>query len=162
MRLMTQKVLGCIAIVSLLSACAQDGTNDYFNKQNAGALLGGAAGAWAGSNIGGGSGKIIATAVGGVLGALAGSQIGKSLDEKDRMMIGQSTHNTLETVPPYQPTQWRNPETGNYGEISAGPAYQQNGYNCRPFTQTIFVDGRAETARGQACRQNDGTWKVVG
>jgi surface antigen len=158
---MKQKIFGLIAIVGLLSACAQDGNNSVFNKQNAGTLLGGAAGAWAGSNIGGGSGRIIATAVGGVLGALVGSSIGQSLDEKDRMIIGNTTHSTLETIPPQQPAQWRNPQSGHYGEVVAGPVYQDDGYNCRPFTQTIFIDGRTETARGNACKQPDGTWRIV-
>jgi surface antigen len=158
-----KKIIATVIVTGLLAACSQNGEPDsIFNKQNAGALIGGASGAFVGSQIGEGSGKTIATAVGGVLGALIGSQIGKTLDESDRGMIGQTTYNALETVPPYQPAQWRNPETGNYGEISAGPTYQQNGYDCRPFTQTIFVDGRAETARGKACKQGDGTWKVVG
>jgi surface antigen len=158
-----QKFISIIMIASVLSACAENGQVDsIFNKQNAGTLLGGAGGAFVGSRIGGGSGKLIATAVGGVLGALVGSQIGKGLDERDQLLIGQTTNSTLETVPPYQATPWRNPQTGNYGEVTAGPAYESNGYDCRPFTQTIFVEGRAETARGKACRQNDGTWKVVG
>jgi surface antigen len=157
-----KKVISLVVISALLSACSQNGEPDsIFNKQNAGALIGGASGAFVGSQIGEGSGKTIATAVGGVLGALVGSQIGKVMDERDREMISHTTYNTLETVPPYEPSQWRNPETGNYGEISAGPVYQNNNRNCRPFTQTIFVDGRAETARGNACRQGDGTWKVM-
>jgi surface antigen len=158
-----KKIIPIIMITGLIVACSENGQPDsIFNKQNAGALIGGAGGAFIGSKVGEGNGKIIATAVGGVLGALLGSQVGKALDEGDRNMIGQTTHSTLETVPPYEPAQWRNPQTGNYGEITAGPTYQNNGYDCRPFTQTIFIEGRAETARGRACKQNDGTWKVVG
>jgi surface antigen len=157
-----KKIISAFVIATLLTACSENGQPDsIFNKQTAGTLLGGATGGFIGSRIGGGDGKIIATAVGGVLGALVGSQIGKTLDDHDKSLIGQTTYKTLETVPPYEPSQWRNPQTGNYGEISAGPTYQQNGHNCRPFTQTIFIDGRAETARGQACKQGDGTWKVV-
>lgn len=150
-------------IAGLLAACSQNGQPDsIFNKQNAGALLGGGTGAFIGSRIGGGTGKVIATAVGGVAGALFGSQIGKALDDGDRQLISGTTQNTLETIPPYEPAQWRNPQNGHYGEVSAGPVYQNNGQNCRPFTQTIFVEGKAETAKGKACKQNDGTWQVIG
>lgn len=157
------KFVSAIFMIGFLAACSQNGEPDsIFNKQNAGALIGGAGGAFIGSQIGDGNGQMVATAVGGVLGALLGSHLGKSLDESDRQMIGHTTQSTLETVPSYEPTQWRNPDSGHYGEVSAGPVYQNNGMDCRPYTQTIFVDGRAETARGRACRQNDGTWKVIG
>jgi len=157
-----KKVISILMIASLLTACSQNGEpHSIFNKQNAGSLLGGATGAFIGSRIGGGTGKVIATAVGGVAGALVGGQIGKALDDADRQLIGRTTHTALETVPPYEPAQWRNPNNNHYGEVSAGPVYQQNNQDCRPFTQTIFIDGKAQTARGQACKQNDGTWQVV-
>jgi surface antigen len=149
-------------IAVLLMSCSQNGEPDsVFNKQNLGALLGGATGAFVGSRIGGGTGKVIATAVGGVAGALLGGQIGKTLDDADKQLITSTTHQALETAPPYESAHWRNPETGHHGDINAGPIYEQNGQNCRPFTQTIFVDGKTQTARGQACKQNDGTWNIV-
>lgn len=158
-----KKAISICMIAALLSACSQNnGDDSIFSKQNIGTLVGGAGGAFIGSRIGEGSGKTVATAVGGVLGAVIGAQIGKALDQNDRNMVAQTTHNTLETIPPYQPAQWRNSESGNYGEVQAGPVYQQDGFNCRPFTQTIFVDGRSETARGKACKQADGSWKIVG
>lgn len=157
---MKKLILSC-AMVAFLAACSQNGDDSIFSKQNMGTLIGGASGAFVGSQIGEGSGKTIATAVGGVLGAIIGGQLGKALDQNDRNMVAQTTHNTLETIPPYQPAQWRNSESGHYGEVTAGPTYQQNGYDCRPFTQTVFIDGKAETARGNACKQADGSWKVV-
>lgn len=160
---MKQKIILLSTVAVLLTACTNpDGSPDgVFNKTNAGTLLGGAAGAWAGSSIGKGNGNIVATAVGGVLGAVLGNQIGSALDERDQLLVGQTTNNVLETGPSYQPTQWRNPDNGHYGEVVAQPAYTQNNTQCRDFTQTIFIEGRAETARGTACRQYDGTWKVV-
>src|SRR6516164_2339710 len=32
---------------------------------------------------------------------------------------------------------WRNPDSGRYGSIVPGPAYQSNGLQCRPYTHTI-------------------------
>ena len=57
---------------------------------------------------------------------------------------------------------WNNPQSGNSGYVvpmregtSAGGAY------CREFQNTIIVGGRQEQAYGTACRQPDGSWKVV-
>ena len=36
-----------------------------------------------------------------------------------------------------------------------------DGAYCRDFTQTITVDGEFEEAHGTACRQSDGTWRIV-
>ena len=78
------------------------------------------------------------------------------------MLVAQTTHTTLETAPSYEPATWRNPDSGRYGEVVAQPAYQNTtGQQCREFTQTIFIEGQAETARGTACRQADGTWDIV-
>jgi len=60
------------------------------------------------------------------------------------------------------PVAWRNPDSGRYGNIVPGPAYQQNGMSCRPYTHTIYINGQPQVARGSACRNPDGTWTPVG
>ena len=40
--------------------------------------------------------------------------------------------------------------------------YDGSGSYCREFQQTIVVGGRTEQAFGTACRQPDGSWKIVG
>jgi surface antigen len=45
--------------------------------------------------------------------------------------------------------------------VVPGPAYVQNGRNCRAYTETIYIDGRPQTARGTACRNPDGTWRPL-
>ena len=103
------------------------------NKQTGGTLLGAGLGALAGSQIGGGRGKLVAVAVG----ALGGGQSG-------------------------QPGAWRNPDSGNSGVVTPQPAVQTgSGEYCREYTQTIQVGGQNEQAHGRACRQPDGTWKIV-
>lgn len=170
---MKKQIVALSMVALMLAGCAEPNgryddvfsggstSEDIFSKQNVGTLLGGAAGAWAGSNIGKGNGNIVATAAGGVLGALLGNQVGRGLDERDELLVGQTTYKALETAPSNQPMAWRNPDNGRYGEVVAQPVYQNNNGSCRDFTQTIFVDGRAETARGTACRNPDGTWKVM-
>jgi surface antigen len=166
------KTMSLFVCVGLLAACQNDGgygsnTSDSgggfgLNKQTAGTLLGGAAGAWAGSQIGGGSGNIVATGVGAVAGALLGGQIGAYMDDQDRELMYKSTQNSLETGRTGYENEWRNPDSGNYGSVVPQQAYQQNGQYCRDYTQTIYVDGQKEVARGKACRETDGTWRVIG
>jgi len=32
---------------------------------------------------------------------------------------------------------------------------------CRDFRQTVEIDGQTEIMEGTACRQSNGTWKLV-
>lgn len=145
------------ALVTALGACQNTGP-----KEGAGTLLGGVAGGLLGSQVGSGSGQLVAVGAGALLGAVLGSQIGKSLDNADRAAMSQTTQQSLETAPSGTTTSWRNPDSGNYGTITPQPAYQSSGGEyCREFQQTVTVGGRQESAYGTACRQPDGTWKVV-
>ena len=68
----------------------------------------------------------------------------------------------LETAPSGQTVSWRNPDSGNSGTITPEPAVQRDsGEYCREYQQTITVAGRSEQAFGTACRQPDGSWKIV-
>jgi surface antigen len=37
----------------------------------------------------------------------------------------------------------------------------EQGQPCREFTMRGFVDGESEEVFGTACRQPDGTWRIV-
>ncbi len=142
----------------LLAACGEDtGT-----KQTFGTLLGAGAGALIGSQIGSGRGQLAAVAIGTLAGAYVGSEVGKSLDRADRAAMQQTTQSSLETAPSGTTTAWRNPDSGNSGTITPQPAYESSsGQYCREYQQTIVVGGQTENAYGTACRQPDGTWKIV-
>ena len=60
---------------------------------------------------------------------------------------------------------WVNPDTGNRGTVTPRRTYRvQRGATtryCREFQQTITVGGKTERAYGRACRQPDGSWKIV-
>lgn len=44
--------------------------------------------------------------------------------------------------------------------VPPAPASEQPD-GCREFTRTIVIDGEEQTAYGTACRQSDGSWKIV-
>ncbi|MFP6748903.1 MAG: RT0821/Lpp0805 family surface protein [Alphaproteobacteria bacterium] len=147
-----------IAFIALgLTACQDAG-----QKQTLGTLLGAVGGALAGSTVGKGRGRIVAVAAGTFLGAFLGGEVGKSLDRADRLAMGQTTQRTLEATPSGDTVSWRNPDSGNSGTITPQPSYQNGtGQYCREYEQTISVQGKTETAYGTACRQPDGSWKIV-
>ncbi len=131
-------------------------------NETAGAVAGTAAGAVVGSQVGSGSGQVAATAIGALAGGLIGAEIGRSLDEADRQTALQAEYQALEYGRAGEPVAWRGSSSGNYGEIVVGPSYEVNRLDCREFTHTVYIGGRARVARGTACRQPDATWRIVG
>ncbi len=150
--------LSLLAVLAIsLAACQNSGP-----KQTGGTLVGAAAGGLLGAQFGKGSGKLAATAVGVLLGAWVGSEVGKSLDRADRLAMQRTTQTALETGRSNEPVMWSNPDTGHRGTVTPQPAYQApQGQQCREYQQTVTIGGRTEQAYGTACRQPDGTWKVV-
>ncbi len=145
--------------VSLLAACA---TQDMGDKQVGGALIGAAAGGLVGSQIGRGSGALAATAIGTLLGAYAGSEVGKSLDKADQAYAQQAEQRAY-AAPTGQTILWNNPESGNQGSFTPlrDGTDQATGAYCREYETTVTVGGKTQKAYGTACRQPDGSWKVV-
>ena len=157
MKMVRMAVIGCITLG--LAAC---GDTQAGNKQVLGTLAGAALGGLAGSQIGSGKGKMAAVGVGVLLGALAGGEIGKSLDRADRLMMKQTTQRALERQPSGSVSAWQNPDSGHSGTVTPRPAFQNTaGQYCREYQQTVTVGGQSQDAYGTACRQPDGTWKIV-
>ena len=154
------KFVAIIALAGSLAACA--GSPDGMGpgpKENTGTLLGALGGAAIGSQFGGGTGGHVAGAlIGAGVGALIGNRIGNALDEQDKKLAYEAEMAALDRGQSGAPVSWRNPDTGRYGSVVPGPAYVDAGRNCRAYTETIYIDGRPQTARGTACRNPDGSW----
>lgn len=157
MRIMQKSIL-VLAVVGLLTACA----SNQGQKQTAGGLLGAVGGAVLGSNVGKGKGNIAGIAAGTLLGAYLGSEIGASLDKADQQYANRTAQDAFETAPSGQVSEWRNPDSGNYGTIVPTSTYRTSqGQYCREYQQTITVQGRSQQAYGRACRQPDGSWQII-
>ncbi len=145
----------------VLAGCSQDGQSGI-TKQEVGTVLGAVGGAVIGAQFGRGTGQLIGVAAGTLLGGFLGSEVGKSLDKADHTYMEQANQRALESNPAGQPSTWQNPDSGHSGSITPTKTFQQaNGEYCREYTQTITVGGNNQTAYGTACRQPDGSWKVV-
>jgi len=153
-----KRVAVLVVAVAVLTACDADSGP----KQRAGTLIGAAGGGLLGAQFGRGEGRLAAVALGTLAGALIGSEVGKSLDRADRAALERATQTSLETSPSGQVTEWRNPDSGNYGTVKPQPAYKTTeGEFCREYQQTVTIGGKTESAYGTACRQPDGSWKIV-
>lgn len=151
------RIILSFLLLVILSNCADDPNR----KQNMGTILGGATGALIGSTLGGGDGNLVAIGAGAVIGAFIGNQVGASMDKVDAMEAEKNAQKSLESLPSGKTSSWKNPNTGNYGTFTPKKTYEsQNGY-CREFTQQITVAGKTQTGYGTACRQPDGSWKIV-
>lgn len=158
--------MACFALV----ACQQQpGYNNGYGQQSGGidkatvGTIGGAVvGGVLGSKIGKGTGNAVAIGAGTLIGAALGNSIGQSLDRADLMYQQQAASRALETHQPGQPLPWNNPQSGVSGTVVPQNYYQTaDGSYCREYSQTINVGGRIEQGYGRACRQQDGTWRIV-
>ncbi len=127
------------------------------NKTLLAQILGGAGGAVAGAQFGQGTGKLAATAGGALLGVLIGTEVGSSLDAADAACAQRS----LEVAGTGQPVVWRNPDAGVQYTMLPTRTYEASGTYCREYTTRALVGGRTREAYGTACRQPDGSWRIV-
>ena len=156
------KSLLTVLLISLLSlgstACVKNNPNEQ-----GGAIIGGVIGGILGNKVGRGKGRMIATATGAAVGALLGSQIGKKLDKVDRIHAANAQQTALETNPVGQSLSWSNPDSGNSGTITPIKTVMttKSDQPCREYQHTVTIGGKTERAYGRACREADGTWKIV-
>ncbi len=131
-------------------------------KESAGTFIGGVSGALLGSQFGGGHGRLVGVAIGTLAGALIGQEIGRSLDRADRLAMENTAQESLEYSRTDQTRTWRNPDSGHSGSVTPTRTYREEGGRyCREYTQTVMIGGEQHRAYGTACRQPDGSWKIV-
>ncbi|SVB96224.1 uncharacterized protein METZ01_LOCUS249078 [marine metagenome] len=152
---MEMKKLMMIGLVTLplLGGCA--------TKMQTGTALGALTGGALAYGLGQDShNKELWTVLGIGLGAMVGSNIGQQLDERDRILMGQTFNHTMEKAPINATGQWQNPDTGHGGSVTPIRTFDTGTGPCREFTQTVSIGGHTEEAYGTACRQADGSWKI--
>jgi surface antigen len=156
------KILALLSTTALLAGCASSERFAEAPKESAGTVAGAALGAIVGSQVGGSTRSRVAAGVAGaVIGGMIGNRIGAALDDEDRQRAYEAQMAALENGAAGAPVGWENPDSGRRGSIVPGPYYERRGARCRDYTHTIYIDGRPQIARGQACRNPDGSWTPV-
>lgn len=93
--------------------------------------------------------------------AMIGGDLGGKLDDADRKAVYEAQYRALEFNRSGTPVAWKNPASGNNGEVVPGPTYTINNSQCRDYSHTIYIGGEPQVTRGTACRQPDGQWDAI-
>ena len=149
-----------IGVWALLLAVVLAGCQNGVGTKTA---VGGLGGATVGGLLAAGLGASPAAIAGSViLGGLVGGAIGNRMDAADKRHANEAAARALETAPSGQQVAWKNPDTNHAGTITPTRTYQAaNGQYCREYQQTVTIGGKQEQAHGTACRQPDGSWKIM-
>ena len=143
----------------LLMAFLLMGSESTGPKTAVGGLGGAAAGGLLAAALGG---KGPGIAAGAIVGGLIGGAIGDRFDAADRAQASAAASQALESAPSGQSVAWRNPDSGHSGVVTPVRTYRTaSGQPCREYTQTITIGGEKQQSYGTACRQPDGSWKLV-
>jgi surface antigen len=67
----------------------------------------------------------------------------------------------LETAPTGKSVSWKNPDNGNKYTVKPTRTYYSKDQPCREYVTHALIGGKKEQIYGKACRQADGSWKVM-
>jgi len=126
------------------------------NREMIGRILGGATGGLVGAQVSDSSNRLLAVAAGTVVGALIGGEIGHEMDRSDKLCVDQ----TLEHAPDGTKIHW-NDGNQQYTVTPEKTEQNSNGQYCREYTMQSNVSGQNKQVYGKACRQPDGSWRIV-
>jgi surface antigen len=138
-------------LIAILAGCATG------PKEEVGMVIGGVVGGVLGHQVADGRVRTAATILGAVAGGAIGASIGRTMDDVDRMKMAA----TLETTRTGVSTTWRNPDTGYDYRMTPTRTYETARGPCREYTMDAMIGGRTEQVYGTACRQPDGSWRIV-
>ena len=151
-----------MTVVVFLGACANDPEASNVLGRSLGAGVGAVAGGYLGNKIGTGTANTIATTVGVAMGAYFGGRLFDKLSRGDLNLASAAQSAALENAPSGKAVTWSNPDSGTAGMATAKPAFEKKGVGpCRPFTHLIQQGSKKETVEGVACRNPDGSWRVL-
>lgn len=138
--------------------------------RTAATIIGGILGGIIGNKIGRGRNRDAATIAGVIFGGIAGNAIARNAcrdRQADAYYYNPAYYDAFESPRYGRRYDWRNPYSGNYGYVTPtrdyddGQRYGYRGGECRQFQQAIWIDGHRTQAYGTACRNRDGSWRIV-
>ena len=154
----TTKLLQATVLVSVLALA---GCEDAGPNQTGGTAIGAATGGIIGASLAGRHDGLAGAVFGAAIGGLIGNAIGKDMDDNDRRRMMEAQQRAY-AGPIGQPIIWDNPDNGHSGSITPiRDGHTESGDYCREFQTDVNVGGQRQSAYGKACRQPDGSWKIV-
>jgi len=163
MTIFLRRWIAVLLMPIFLSACADDPEASRVLGKSLGAGVGAVAGGYLGNKVGTGTANALATTVGVAMGAYFGGKLFDKLSRGDLNLASAAQSAALENAPSGKAVTWSNPDTGTAGMATAQPAFEKEGVGpCRPFTHLIQQAGEQAKVEGTACRNADGSWRVLG
>lgn len=148
---LSAKTFAALLSLSAVAGCA--------NSEQTGTVLGALGGAAAGYALG--DGEWWAVGAGALVGGLVGNRVGNYLDERDRQTAYSNANYALNNNADGQTAKWSNPQNNTGGYTTPTETYQTASGTCRTYQTGVTANGQSESGTGKACRQPDGTWKLV-
>lgn len=142
-----------IMSVASVMACTLTACSPGHNTAGATAV-GGVAGGLIASQIGGGFAGVLA---GSLIGGSVGYIIGRHMDRQDQANMRSAIVDT----PINEQATWTNKKTDTTYVVQPVREYHHRGRYCREYRTKVEINGKWQSAYGKACRQPDGSWKVV-
>lgn len=97
-----------------------------------------------------------------VIEALNGGIVDPAISSKwsagDRTRALEAEYRVLETTPSGQIVAWTSADGTVSGEVFAAQPYEVGSQNCRQYVHKVTQGAETITARGTACRSDDGNW----
>ncbi len=117
----------------------------------------------------------LALAIGGAVASTAGCEgvrafsetifqpdLRSELSNEDIAMAVGAMQSSLENSADGVRVEWSNATTGNGGAVWPTDTFQTDaGYFCRDFSEEVRVAERMATYQNTACRNDDGTWRLI-
>lgn len=156
--MMLRKLLSAFLAMSLVTGCASSGGGGITKEQGGTALgaLGGAAIGAAASD-----GNWWAIGAGALVGGLVGNRVGNYLDERDQQQAYSTANYALNNNADGQMASWSNPQNNTSGYTTPTKTVETASGTCRSYQTGVSANGQTQSGTGTACRQADGTWKLM-
>src|SRR5262245_40614380 len=156
---MIRKVMSASVVLAVAAGCASSGGSGI-TKEQGGTVLGALGGAAIGAAAG--DGKWWAIGAGALVGGLVGNRVGNYLDERDQQQAYSTANYALDNNKDGQTATWSNPQNNTGGYTTPTDTYQTaSGGTCRTYQTGVSAGGQNQSGTGTACRQPDGTWKLM-
>jgi len=120
-------------------------------------FAGATAGGLVGSALFHGSGSFAGVVAGALIGGIIGNQIGQAMDRQDKVNM----QNAIIHTPVGKQAQWSNPKSNITYQVRPVKNYHSKGRYCREYQTRVKIKGEWKQAYGRACRQPDGSWKII-
>lgn len=138
--------------VSMVGCAVESGRSEQMST-----IAGGALGSVLGHQFGSGKGRAAATIAGALIGGYLAGNAGRTMDDVNRMKVAKA----LETTRTNHTKSWIDPDSQAEYAVTPTRTYHKHKMPCREFTTSILMDGRLQTAKGVACRDRNGNWRIV-